>query len=155
MWAVTCGQPCRLYQTHLKDSHEKVRSKAAAVKQAANQPSKAGSGREAGLRAAMMAPLAPNVGPLASQAGSTVELITMCVITFLYHHTPSTAYSVQGLKQCSVCMTLTSVRAMLSMMHYFKATVCPSVESTCSDMHLHMYSDWDPFPPKCPHLRNN
>lgn len=98
MWVVMCVQACRLYQTHLKDSHEKVRSKAAAVKQAANQPSKAGSGREAGLRAAMMAPLAPNVGPLASQAGSTVKLITTC-----HHHTLSAATSVQGLKHPKHC----------------------------------------------------
>ena len=53
---------CRLYQTHLKDSQEKVISKAAAAKQAASQPTKSGNQREAGLRAAMMAPLSSNVG---------------------------------------------------------------------------------------------
>ena len=53
---------CRLYQTHLKESQEKMRSKAAAAKQAASQPSKAGNQREAGLRAAMMSPLSSNLG---------------------------------------------------------------------------------------------
>lgn len=53
----------RLYQTHLKDSQEKMSSKAAAARQAASQPSKQqGNQREAGLRAAMMAPLSSNVG---------------------------------------------------------------------------------------------
>ena len=60
---------CRLYQTHLKDSHEKVRHKAAAAKQVASQPTKGGSGREANLRAAIMAPLSPNVGSFSNKAG--------------------------------------------------------------------------------------
>ena len=60
---------CRLYQAHLKDSHEKVRHKAAAAKQVANQPNKGGSGREASLRAAIMAPLSPNVAPFSNKAG--------------------------------------------------------------------------------------
>ena len=60
---------CRLYQTHLKDSHEKVRHKAAAAKQVASQPTKGGSGREANLRAAIMAPLSPNVGSFPNKAG--------------------------------------------------------------------------------------
>ncbi|DBB09234.1 TPA: hypothetical protein ACH3X3_007818 [Trebouxia sp. C0006] len=59
----------KLYQTHLKDSHEKVRHKAAAAKQVASQPTKGGSGREANLRAAIMAPLSPNVGSFSNKAG--------------------------------------------------------------------------------------
>lgn len=60
---------CRLYQTHLKESLEKVRHRAAAAKQFANQPNKGGSGREAGLRAAMMAPLSPNLASFSNKAG--------------------------------------------------------------------------------------
>ncbi|DBA97431.1 hypothetical protein WJX77_010396 [Trebouxia sp. C0004] len=60
----------KLYQTHLKDSREKVRHKAAAAKQVANQPNKGGSGREAGLKAAIMAPLSPNLASFSNKAGS-------------------------------------------------------------------------------------
>ncbi|KAL3149135.1 hypothetical protein ABBQ32_001972 [Trebouxia sp. C0010 RCD-2024] len=60
----------RLYQTHLKDSQEKMKSKAAAARQAASQPSKAGNQREAGLRAAMMAPLSSSLGNQSKHQGA-------------------------------------------------------------------------------------
>lgn len=61
----------RLYQTHLKDSQEKISSKAAAARQAASQPTKQqGNQREAGLRAAMMAPLSSNVGHYSRPSGA-------------------------------------------------------------------------------------
>lgn len=61
----------RLYQTHLKDSQEKISSKAAAARQAASQPTKQqGNQREAGLRAAMMAPLSSNLGHHSRPSGA-------------------------------------------------------------------------------------
>lgn len=69
---------CRLYQTHLKDSQEKMRSKAAAAKQAASQPNRAGNQREAGLRAAMMAPLSSNLGRPSDQSGANIEQRVSC-----------------------------------------------------------------------------
>ena len=50
-----------------------MRSKAAAAKQAASQPNRAGNQREAGLRAAMMAPLSSNLGRPSDQSGKIIQ----------------------------------------------------------------------------------
>ena len=71
---------CRLYQSHLKDSQDKMRSKAAAAKQAASQPNKAGNQREAGLRAAMTSPLSPHFPHPSKPPGLLAhQALTLCL----------------------------------------------------------------------------
>ena len=60
---------CRLYQSHLKDSHDKIRSRAAVAKLALSTANKAGSGKESGLRAAILVPLSSSQPNASSQAG--------------------------------------------------------------------------------------
>lgn len=50
--------PCRLYQTFLIESQERIKAKPPASKASQSKPA---SAREAGLRAAIMAPLSTNV----------------------------------------------------------------------------------------------
>lgn len=53
-----CQSRCRLYQTFLKESAERIKAKPAVSKTGQSKPA---SVREAGLRAAIMAPLTSHV----------------------------------------------------------------------------------------------
>ena len=57
---------CRLYQTFLRESQERIRAKPACSK-AGGAQGKPASAREAGLRAAIMAPLSSNLDPESGQ----------------------------------------------------------------------------------------